>query len=139
MVNIMTNSNLGLLLKISLPGHSSSLREVGSRNSGGCLLAHPLANSQLAFFFLFLFLFLFLSSSSSSSSFLEVTICLGFFNLFFTLYIPFPTPLHPPSDCSTSHTSSPPHPVSSWMPPPYLTFKLPGASSLLRVRCIISE
>jgi hypothetical protein len=25
------------------------------------------------------------------------------------------------------------------MPPPHLTSKLPGASSLLRVRCIISE
>ena len=32
-------------------------------------------------------------------------------------------------------------PVSIWMPspPPHLTYKLPGASSLLRVRCIISE
>jgi hypothetical protein len=36
---------------------------------------------------------------------------------------------HPPSDCSTSHTSSPPH----------LNSKRPGASSLLRVRCIVSK
>jgi hypothetical protein len=53
---------------------------------------------------------------------------------FFTLHIPFPHP-HPPSDCSTSHTSS--HPTPSprgWShPPPHLTSKLPGASSLLRV------
>ena len=61
------------------------------------------------------------------------------FNSFFTLYIPFPAPPHPPSECSISHTSSPAYPISTWMPPPHLTFKLPGASSLLRVRCIISE
>jgi hypothetical protein len=48
---------------------------------------------------------------------------------------------HLPFDCSTSHTSSPhpsprechPHPI------PHLTSKLSGASSLLRVKCIISE
>jgi hypothetical protein len=34
---------------------------------------------------------------------------------------------------------TPPHPISTWIPPPQLTSKLPGASSLLRVRCIISE
>ena len=60
------------------------------------------------------------------------------FSLFFTLHIPFPAP-RPPSNCSTSHTSYPPYPVSMWMPQPNLTSKLPGASSLLRVRCIISE
>ena len=56
-------------------------------------------------------------------------------------FIPHP---HPPSNCSGSHISSPspalsaggcPHPHL----PPHLTPKLPGASSLLRVRCIISD
>ena len=46
---------------------------------------------------------------------------------------------HPPSICSTSQSSSIPHPISTKMPQPHLTSKPPGASSLLRVRCIISE
>jgi hypothetical protein len=34
------------------------------------------------------------------------------FNLFFTLHVPFPLTIHPhpPSDCLTSHTTSPPQP-----------------------------
>jgi hypothetical protein len=46
------------------------------------------------------------------------------FYFIFLLYSP-----HPPSDCSIP----PPH------SPPYLTSKLPRPSSLLSVRCIISE
>jgi hypothetical protein len=42
---------------------------------------------------------------------------------FFTLHIPFPTP-HPLSDCSPPHTSSPPHPIPTWMPYPYSTGSL---------------
>ena len=57
--------------------------------------------------------------------------------VYFILQILFPF-LCPPSYCSTSQTS-----ISTWMPLPqhtqHLTSKLPGASSLLRVRWIISE
>jgi hypothetical protein len=57
-------------------------------------------------------------------------------NFFYTQYsIPCPTHLH--SNGSTSHTSSPPpclH-VHAPKPPLHLTSKLPGTSSLLRVRC----
>ena len=59
-------------------------------------------------------------------------------NLFFTLPIFFPLPLiHPPV---FPHPIPPSHPLSMWMslPPPYLTSKHPGVSSLLRVTCIIS-
>jgi hypothetical protein len=62
-----------------------------------------------------------------------------FIRLFYTPYfIPSPSPS---SYCTISHTSSP-HPylhVSVPPPPPQMTSKLPGSSSLLRVRCIISE
>jgi hypothetical protein len=76
---------------------------------------------------------------------------------FFTLQILSPPPHCPPSDYSTHHTSSPPHlhedvptPTPSSRPtfrptttpsptPDHLTFKLPRASSLLRVRCIIPD
>jgi hypothetical protein len=47
-----------------------------------------------------------------------------------------PFPFHPPPTSYTHHTLSPhgcPH------PPAHLTSKLHGASSLLKVRCIISE
>jgi hypothetical protein len=37
---------------------------------------------------------------------------------FFTLHISFPVPFYLPSDCSTSHTASLPHPLFTWMPPP---------------------
>jgi hypothetical protein len=64
-----------------------------------------------------------------------------FFNiyLFIYFYIPYFIPL--PcllSNCSTSHTSSPSPNlnVDAPTPLPYLTSKLPGASSLLRVRWI---
>jgi hypothetical protein len=60
------------------------------------------------------------------------------YNLFIILHSI--SPPRPPSDCSTFHT--PPHLVSPRdypHSPPNLTSKLPGASSLLRVRCIISE
>ena len=68
-----------------------------------------------------------------------------FLNFYFILFfyapysIPQP-PLHPPSNCATSHTSSLPHPVSMWMCPPitHLTSKHPGVCSLLRIRCTIS-
>ena len=60
--------------------------------------------------------------------------------VFFTLQILFP-PHGPPLDCYTSHTSSPP-PVATRMssPPtllPHMTSK--GASSLLKIRCIIPD
>jgi hypothetical protein len=49
----------------------------------------------------------------------------------------------PPSDCSTSHTSSPTpclhENIPTPHPPPNQTSKLPGAYSLLRVRCIFSD
>jgi hypothetical protein len=59
--------------------------------------------------------------------------------LFFTFHIPFSVPY--PHLLSDYSTSSPPHTVSMRMPPlpPHLTSKLPGGSSLLRIRCIISE
>ena len=64
-------------------------------------------------------------------------------NLFFTLHIPFPAPPNPPFNCFKSHTSSPPlstpSPCGCPHPLPHLTSKLPGASSLLRVRCIITK
>jgi hypothetical protein len=64
-----------------------------------------------------------------------------FLNLFFTLHIPFPAPSPFTLDYLTSHTSCP-CPLSPCVclhPPPHMTSKLPGASSLLRVMCIISE
>ena len=51
------------------------------------------------------------------------------FFFFFILNSKFYSPPSPSCNCSTSHTSSPPHQTS----------KLPGASSLLRGKCIISE
>ena len=65
-----------------------------------------------------------------------------FFNSFFTVYIPFPapTPIH---HLTSPHPTHPPHPtLSPWgypHPPPHLTSKLSGASSRLRIKCIISE
>jgi hypothetical protein len=54
----------------------------------------------------------------------------------------YPPPLHhPPGNCSTSLTSSlTPYlpPRGCLHPPSHLTSKLPGDSSLLRIRCIIS-
>ena len=38
------------------------------------------------------------------------------FNLYFTIHIPIPA-LHPPADCSTSHTSSPPPPGKTRLGP----------------------
>jgi hypothetical protein len=58
------------------------------------------------------------------------------FFLFINLFSPYPA-----SICFISHTSSPPlclH-VDIPIPHPRLTSNLPGASSLLVVRCIISE
>jgi hypothetical protein len=60
---------------------------------------------------------------------------------FYTPYSIFRAPPPPHLDCSTSHTYSP-HTLSPRgcpQPPPHLASKLPRASILLRVRCIISE
>jgi hypothetical protein len=69
-----------------------------------------------------------------------------FFKLFlFLIYIlqsifQSPPSIHP---LTAPHPTPPPHPTLSTHvcshPPPHLTSKLPGTSSLLRVRCIISE
>lgn len=54
-----------------------------------------------------------------------------------------PLPVHPQfSDSSTSHTASPTHPCLHKVSSPHLphqTSKLPGASVLLRVKCISSD
>ena len=61
-----------------------------------------------------------------------------FFFSSFTLHI-LPTPIHP---LTAPHLIPPPHnpsPSGCPHPQPYLTSKLPRASSLLRVRCILYE
>lgn len=72
-----------------------------------------------------------------------------FFTIFFTFFVKFYflclifhfLPHHAPFNCSITHTSSSPHPVSMWVPPPppHLTSKVPLNSSVLRVRCIVSK
>jgi hypothetical protein len=61
--------------------------------------------------------------------------------IFYTPYSIFHPSIHPPT---APHSTPPPHPTPSprgcpHPHPPHLTSKLSGASSLLRVRCIISE
>jgi hypothetical protein len=72
---------------------------------------------------------------------LDLTSCL-FLIYFFTLQILFPPP-SPPSNCFTYHTSPLPPVFRRMFPPstlsPHLTSKFPGASNLLKVRCIISD
>jgi hypothetical protein len=73
-------------------------------------------------------------------------VCMYVFIYLFIIYLKFqilsPLPVHP---LAVPYPIPPPHtPVSMWMfqtptLPPHLTSKLPGASSLLSVRCIISE
>ena len=61
------------------------------------------------------------------------------YHLSYTPYFICPIPIHPPT---APHPTPPPHPLSPRgcpNPPPHLTSKLPGASSLLRARCIISD
>jgi hypothetical protein len=67
----------------------------------------------------------------------------AFFKYEFIFYSPYSIPcssIYPPT---ALHPILPPHPtpVSTWIfqPPHHLTSKLPGTSSLLWVRCIISE
>jgi hypothetical protein len=65
-----------------------------------------------------------------------------YFIYLFTFHILFfPTPVYP---LTVPHPTPPPHPPTHLHEdvsniPPYLNSKLPGASSLLKVRCIISE
>jgi hypothetical protein len=56
-----------------------------------------------------------------------------------SIFYPTPAPIHPPT---VPYPTPPPYPLSPRgypYPQPHLTSKLPGASSLLRVKCIISE
>ena len=82
------------------------------------------------------------SFKEKNVSFLSAIVVQNFFlkiNLFFTLHIPFP-----PSTLrllQITHLLLTPPSVSTWKitPSHHLTSKLPMASSLLRVKCIISE
>jgi hypothetical protein len=121
--SLLGNFLLGVLLNIVLfffhvfTGHGTRLCNV-FQHVAHTLRPIPVSTPLLPLFSLFL-KFYFLS------------------NLFFTLCIPFPSSYHAPSDWSTPHTCSPPHPVSILVT--LALPKRPGTSSLLRVRCIISE
>jgi len=72
-----------------------------------------------------------------------ITHCFFFsYVIYLFLHSRFYSPPGPPSDSSQSHTSSLPTPVLTTMSSLHQlhqTSKLPGASSLLRVRCIFSD
>jgi hypothetical protein len=87
--------------------------------------------------------FMSLPRCSLSLSFLSFSLSFFLFYFKFNFCIPYSIPQPPIHPLTAPHPTPPPHstlpPRGCPQPPPHLNSKLLGTSSLLRVRCIISE